>query len=137
MENNLMKIIYLSNIPEGEYELVKLQQDRNGLQLVFESYVNNVEIIYQEELLALRSCDEGDRWKFVDSILMDKGRYYFKNKLAFIIEEDSEFKQWFIQESYQTRRENEFQHYMFVTRNDIIDVLALHEPVIKISDLDS
>lgn len=132
-----MKIIYLSNIPEGEYELVKLQQDRNGLQLVFESYVNNVEIIYQEELLALRSCDEGDRWKFVDSILMDKGRYYFKNKLAFIIEEDSEFKQWFIQESYQTRRENEFQHYMFVTRNDIIDVLALHEPVIKISDLDS
>lgn len=119
-----------SVIPVGNYELIKLQQDWNGMGLVFEDDNIRVEISYKEELLAFRSCDEGDRWRTVDEILREKGYDFLKNKLLFKVE-SSEFKEWYVKEGYHVRNMNEFEHHAFVTGNDIVDVLALTTPKIK------
>ncbi len=123
-----------TNIPKGKYELISLEQNWNAVKLIFDDEKTKVEVTYKEEILAFRSCDESDRWKTIDTVLAEKGRYFFRNKLLFKVE-NSEFKQWYIQENFNTRNEAEFEHHVFVAMNDIIDVLALHEPVIKITPI--
>lgn len=103
-------------------------------KLVFDDEKIRIEVFYKEELLAFRSCDEGNRWKTVDSVLGMKGKEFFKNKLFFKVE-NSNSKKWYSQETFNTSKENEFEHYAFVTMNDIIDVLALHEPTIRVTKI--
>ncbi len=121
-----------TNIPKGKYELISLEQNWNEVKLIFDDEKTKIEVIYKEEILAFRSCDESDRWKTIDTILAEKGGDFFKNKLLFKVE-NSEFKQWYIQENFNIRNETEFEHHVFVAMNDIIDVLALHEPIIQIT----
>ena len=112
-----------TNIPKGKYELISLEQNWNEVKLIFDDEKTKIEVIYKEEILAFRSCDESDRWKTIDTILAEKGGDFFKNKLLFKVE-NSEFKQWYIQENFNIRNETEFEHHVFVAMNDIIDVLA-------------
>lgn len=112
------------------YELIALQQDRNGLKLIYEDDNEIIEVVFKEELLSFRSCDEGNRWKTIDNVLDKNGVDYFVNELFFIVE-NSEFKNWFIEENYSNYSKDEFLHYAFVTPNDVVDVLALHAPEVK------
>ena len=121
-------------LPEGKFELISLEQNWSGVKLVFDNEKNKIEICYKEEFLAFRSCDESDRWKTIDSVLEEKGGHFFKNKLFFKVE-NSNFKKWFIQEKFNVINENEFEHHAFVAMNDIIDVLALHEPIIQVTKI--
>lgn len=82
-------------------------------KLVFDDEKIRIEVFYKEELLAFRSCDEGNRWKTVDSVLGMKGKEFFKNKLFFKVE-NSNSKKWYSQETFNTSKENEFEHYATV-----------------------
>ena len=120
------------SIPTGQYELIKVQYDCEGLKLLFDDEKILIEVTYGNEVLAFRCCDEGDRWKTVDSVLSKYGADFFKGKLFFKVE-NSEFKEWFEKEKFGILTKHEFIHYAFVTQNDIVDVLALNDPVIKIT----
>lgn len=122
------------SIPLGEYELIKVLQDYDGLKLLFDDEKILIEVIFKNELLAFRSCDEGDRWKTVDSVLSEYGSDFFKGKLFFKVE-NSEFKEWFEKETFGINNKSEFTHYAFVTPNDIVDVLAFGDPVINVEVL--
>lgn len=121
-------------IPNGNYELMEICQNWDGLRLVFCNNKRRIVVVYKEEILAFRSCDEGDRWKTVDEVLAMNGKEFFKDNLFFRVN-NSEFKKWFCQENFGVREESEFDHHAFVTANDIVDVLALHVPEIKIESL--
>lgn len=135
MENNKVKekwSIWMPDIiPVGDYELTELCQNRNGLKLIFDNELIRVKVTYEAEILAFRSCDEGDRWRTIDSVLGINGGDFFKGRLLFKVD-NSEFKNWFIQENFAMREECEFEHHAFITANDVIDVLALHEPQINV-----
>lgn len=122
-------------IPKGSYELTKLLQDWNGVRITFQDTKIQVNIIYKDEILAIRSIDAEDRWKTVDEVLGKHGGDFFRQNLMFLVD-NSEFKQWYIKENYDTRVENEIEHHVFATANDFIDVLALHSPVIQITKID-
>ena len=121
-------------IPEGKYELIRLEQNWDGLQLVFDDERYKVEVTYKEKFLAFRSCDEGDRWKTVSTVLADNDGKFFKNKLLFKVE-NSEYKKWFQSENYAKWDESDYEHHAFVTANDIIDVLAFGEPTVKVEKI--
>lgn len=121
-------------IAYGNYELKEICQNRDGLRLVFLDEKKRIDVIYREEILAFRSCDESDRWKTIDEVLAMNGRDFFRNNLFFIVKY-SEFKRWFCQECMGVREEKEFEHHAFVTANDVIDVLALHMPEIRVSNI--
>ena len=122
------------NIPDGQYELIELCQTFDGVKLVFDNEILLITVHYKDELLSFRYCDEGDRWNTVDKVLASKGKYFFKNKLTFIVE-NSDFKNWYALETFNKWLPSEFEHHSFVTANDIIDVLALHSPTISIEEL--
>ena len=75
-----------------------------------------------------------DRWKTVDRVLSEKGGDFFKGKLFFKVE-NSEFIKWFEEEKFGITDTCGLTHYAFITRNDIIDVLAVCEPEIKVKQL--
>lgn len=134
MKEKWNKWIPENNIPDGEYELISLQQNWDNVKLVFDDEKYNVEVIYNEEILAFRSCDEGDRWNTIDKVLGDYGKEFLKGWLFYKVE-NSDFKKWFVNETLGVRKESEFEHHVFVTANDVVDVLALKEPMVKICKL--
>lgn len=123
------------NSPElvaDDYELKNLVQDWEGLTLVFLGQKTEVTIVYREQLLSFSSCDESDRWKTIDTVLADHGKTFFRGWLAYKVSE-SNYANWFAQETFDSTTVNEILHLAFVTANDIIDVLSLREPCITIS----
>ena len=123
-----------NNLTTDEYELKYLIQDKNGLRLVFLGLETEVTIVYNEQVLSFRSCDEGDRWKTVSNVLADHDKYFFRNWLAFKVTESS-YARWFASETFDSTRVDEILHLAFVTANDIIDVLSLGAPNITISNI--
>lgn len=123
------------NSPESvadDYELKSLVQDWEGLTLVFLGRKTEVTLVYREQLLSFRSCDEGDRWKTVDTALADHGKHFFRGWLAYKVSE-SDYASWFFRETFGSTTTDEILHLAFVTANDIIDVLSLREPTVTIS----
>lgn len=120
-------------LPEDVYELMDLQMDGGGLKLIFESKVLRVKVFYEEGLLIFRCSDEGMRWKTIDNVLAERGRTFFKGKLFFKVE-NSDFKEWFMQETFFTRDGEKIEHHAFVTIDDMVDVLAVHDPIIEVSE---
>ena len=66
-----------------DYELKSLVQDQEGLTLIFLGRKTEVTIVYHEQLLSFRSCDESDRWRTVDNVLADHGKHFFRNWLTY------------------------------------------------------
>lgn len=124
------------HIHKSQYELISLQQDWNGVKIIFDDEKIQIEVTYGEELLAFRSCDEGDRWKTIDNVLYENGKNFFRGQLFFKVE-NSEFKNWYMQENFDIIKEMEFEHHVFITANNIIDVLSLKEPKIKVLNIDN
>ena len=123
-----------ATIPEGQYELIRLEQSWDGVKLTFDDEKYRVVVTYHDNLLSFRSCDEGDRWRTVAEVLSRNDGKFFKNKLLFKVE-NSNYKKWFQSESYDKWDESEYEHHAFVTVNDIIDVLAFSEPVVKVEKI--
>lgn len=115
-----------------DYELKRLVQDWEGLTLVFLGRKTELTIVYHEQLLSFRSCDESDRWKTVDTVLADHGKNFFRNWPAYKVSA-SRYASWFAQETFDTTKVDEMLHLAFVTANDIIDVLSLREPTVTLS----
>lgn len=115
-----------------DYELKSLVQDQEGLTLIFLGRKTEVTIVYHEQLLSFRSCDESDRWRTVDNVLVDHGKHFFRNWLTYRVCESS-YASWFAHETFDSTSVDEILHLAFVTPNDIIDVLSLREPSITIS----
>ena len=126
--------IWNTNIPDGQYELIRLQQDWDGLYMLFDDEKKSIEVRFKEGFLALRSCDESDRWKTIGDVLSENGGKFFVDKLIFEVE-NSEFKEWFIRENMTDKYGENIKHYAFVTVNDVIDILALGIPFLTIKDL--
>ena len=116
-----------------DYELKSLVQDWEGLTLVFLGRKTEVTIVYHEQLLSFRSCDEGDRvenpstqyWRITAGTFSGAGWLY---KVS-----ESDYASWFSRETFGSTAVDKILHLAFVTANDIIDVLSLREPSVTIS----
>lgn len=115
-----------------DYELKNLVQDSEGLKLAFLGRKTEITIVYNEQILSFRSCDESDRWRTVDNVLADHDKNFFRNWLVYRVNESS-YARWFANETFNITTVDEILHLSFVTPNDIIDVLSLREPSITIS----
>lgn len=125
---------YPVNIPSEWYELELILEDWDGLKLAFESENLRVEVLY-EYFLAIRHCDESYRWNTISAALANYGGDFFKGHLFFKVE-DSEFMSWFSKESFGwiDGGRRKYQHHVYTTPNDIVDVLAWDDPVIEVKE---
>ncbi len=120
-----------NDIPIGNYELESLVQKNGSLLLTFLSDQYKVSINYGYQYIMYRGSDEGDRLRSINHYLEEKKEGYFKGKLMFMVT-NSDFIEWVKNETYGMYENNEMHHYMFVTSEDIIEVVARGFPTITV-----
>lgn len=121
------------SVPSGRYELLRVCEDKNGLELLFCDERKHIRVTYPSQYLAYRCCDEADRWKGLSEVLLENGEDYFRKNLISVVG-PSELKKWFMRETSFGYREEQIQHHAFVTQNDVVDVLALGLPLVAVED---
>jgi len=97
-----------------------LVDDYSGLSLYF-SFNDATEKfkIFFDSYISFRNSDESERFNSLAK--MDKNVYFFE---AY----HSEYIEWITNESQGIRSSENLKHFIFITDNDIIEVLSLHKP---------
>lgn len=128
--------IKMSNdvIPRGRYEVTQVLKNFDGVLIELDNEINKLSIFFENTVLALRVCDEGDRLRTIDEVLSNKEDSFFID-WPFYIVKNSRFSQWMENESFGIRKQATFKHYSIVTPNDVIDILSVSEPQIKLSEI--
>lgn len=94
---------------------LRLKGDEEArLELVFDAYV------------AYRKLDEGDAMLTLRRVSDTSalGRTFYEVA-------ESEFVAWYVAQGYGVRKGADIRHFTILTQNDVIDVLALSQPVIS------
>ena len=110
----------------------KLVNDKNGTLLVFKSQDDNdtIQVIFQNSILSLRSTDEGRRLKTIN-FLEEKYETDFYAKWTFFKVANSTYVEWFNQETYDIYTSYNIEHYVFMTSDDVVEILSTYEPHVK------
>ena len=133
MHEEFVKMEYAS-IPNGRYEISEIVQNIKGVLIDLDDEINRVSIFFENTVLALRVCDEGDRLRTIQGVLANKGDSFFVGWPIYIVK-NSEFSKWFENETFEIRKQESFKHFAIVTPNDVVDILSNHEPKIQVSKL--
>ncbi len=105
-----------------------LVDDYLGLAMYFTSEEgDNIKVSF-ETYISYRNCDESERFLFI-------GENFFHNNNHFYKSETTDYIDWIIKESQDIRKDDKIVHYIFITPNDIVEVLSLEEPKIEKFDI--
>lgn len=118
----------LEGIPSKMY-IEKLVDDKNGTLLVFKSEDENdtIQVLFEDSILSLRSTDEGRRLKTI-TFLEEKYGTDFYAKWTFFKVTNSTYVEWFNQETYDMYTSYNIGHYVFLTPDDVVEILSTNEP---------
>jgi hypothetical protein len=110
-----------------------LFQDRSGLKIQFESEDNRkVIVIFEHSVLSYRVTDEGDLLQTISFWSSEYGNDFFSWPLY--KSSNSSFINWFNEESCGKFEEEHIEHYVFITPNEIIEVLSAIPPQLIINN---
>ncbi|ALS00164.1 hypothetical protein ATZ33_01860 [Enterococcus silesiacus] len=129
--NEEWKSLNIADVPKGEYELEKVTYDTNGT--IIELGNDDIKLIidFHYAVILTRYSDESQRWKTTDRLLYKYGKDFFKNSPLFIIE-NSDFADWLEKESFGVNSKKDVTHYCIYTPDDVVDILSLKDPEIRI-----
>lgn len=109
-----------------------LLHDGNGLEIHFESENGRkVDVIFKHTALSYRVTDEGDLLQTIDFWASEYGNDFFTWPLY--KSNNSSFIRWFNEESCEKFEDKSVEHYVFITPNEIIDVISAIPPKIIIN----
>lgn len=115
-------------IPPGS-NLTLLQDDSDGLALVLAAADETSYRIWFPRRLAYLVTDEGDRLRSME---------YLDGRAATPVGriENSRWKEWFVEETLEIRKNEHLVHWCIVTPNDIVEVIAQEPPEVRVSSPD-
>lgn len=117
-------------IPAKLY-LQALIDDKDGLRLVFtDTHENTYTFLFDELVLSYRHTDEGTLIRTLEHLYKHYDTDFFSNWTLFQVT-DSSYLKWLAEEStniYETVYN--IQHYVFLTSNDVIEVLSTEPPTL-------
>lgn len=117
-------------VPKESFELEAINYDNKGLLIRLESNQTVVTIHFSGVIEGFRTTDEGNRWKTISEILSNHNKGIFAGRIIFKVSE-SDFSKWIESESFTFIKKDDVTHYLIVTNNDLTDVLAYEDPIIK------
>lgn len=120
------------NIPEGQFIVNNFTQDLEGTKIVLDDEKNTVEVFFDGIPVLVRSAVANIRmrtWSEVQLKYHDK--LMFRNTFFFEVK-NSKLVQWSNEEGCGFYEENQLRHYCIVTSEEVIDVLATFEPVVRV-----
>ncbi len=120
------------NLPQ-KLVLESLTDNMEGISLKFsdENDENTeIEITFTEHALSYRNRDEGEflrKFKYLGDEYGDE----FYTKWSLFEVDSSHYVQWFNEESLGIHQDENIRHFVFITMNDVVEVLSTYEPEIK------
>ena len=120
------------NIPEGQFIVNNFTQDLEGTKIVLDDEKNTVEVFFDGIPVLVRSAVANIRmrtWSEVQLKYHDKSM--FRNTFFFEVK-NSKLVQWSNEEGCGFYEENQLRHYCIVTSEEVIDVLATFDPIVRV-----
>lgn len=121
----------VKNFPEEIY-LESLTDNKNGVTLQFETPDDRTILInFDSGVLSYRNTDEGDLYQTICDLDKKYGSdFYSKWSLSKI--RHSSYLKWFKSEGCGKWDDNdEIEHYVFITPNDVVEILSSYSPSIN------
>ena len=115
--------------------LDSLTDDIEGLILKFsheEDKGLKISIVFDDYVLSYRNRDEGEFLKKFKYIGDTYGDSFYSDWSLFEVE-NSEYIQWFNEESFNIQANKNIKHFVFITVNDVVEILSVYEPKIEIN----
>lgn len=136
MVENWIRWFPLDNIPE-KMHIESLVDDVNGTLLLFKNDDDSIAIRvnFEESILSMRSTDEGRRLRTLHYLTENYGTDFY-TKWTFFKVKNSDYVRWFNEETYNMYESYDIEHYVFLSPDDIVEVLSTYEPdvVMKITN---
>lgn len=129
--NEWEKWIPLESMPARLYK-ESLLDDGDSLRIILrgETEGQKYSFLFDGLVLSYRNSDEGSQMRMLEHLHQHYSHLEYGNWTLFKMK-NSSYLEWFAQESLE-RYEGivEVEHYVFLTSNDVIEVLSADSPVI-------
>lgn len=122
------------NIPK-KMLLDSLTDDMDGLILKCSSLEDKnlkISVVFEDYVLSYRNRDEGEFLKKLQYLSDVYGDGFYSNWSLFEVK-NSEYVQWFNEESFNIIANEDIKHYVFMTLHDVVEMLSVYEPRIEIN----
>lgn len=120
----------------GNYQTIKIMDEPSGFKILISKIDKPeiVEIIFNKSVWAYRRTSESFRQAIFKDLSLTYGDDFYINWSFFKIER-STYLWWLRAESCYISDDLNLEHYVFMTLDDVIDVVANYEPHINIIKL--
>ncbi|HHY71641.1 MAG TPA: hypothetical protein GX497_00130 [Bacillus bacterium] len=107
--------------------------NKEGIILEFSDEKDKSKIVvkFEEGVLSYRNTDEGSLLKKLNYLDQQYGTDFYSEWTLFKVK-NSEYIKWFLEESSGIYEPNQLEHYVFLTPNDVIEILTTYTPSIVI-----
>ncbi|WP_070121269.1 hypothetical protein [Bacillus marinisedimentorum] len=107
--------------------------NKEGIILEFSDENDKKKILvkFDEGVLSYRNTDEGSLLKKLNYLDQQYGTDFYSEWTLFKVK-NSEYIKWFLEESSGIYEPNQLEHYVFLTPNDVIEILTTYTPSIVI-----
>lgn len=122
-------------IPDGKFIVTNFVQNSDETKILLDDERIMVEVLFDGIPLLVRNAVENIRmrtWSKVQLKYCDKS--IFRNTFFFEVK-NSKLIKWVMEESCGFYDESQLKHYCIVTTEEMIDVIATFEPVVKVNNL--
>lgn len=118
----------VSGIPEELYN-ESLTDNEDGLIMEFsdKNFEKKVIVRFKDGVLSYRNTDEGSLLKTWSKLDQQYNGSFYSNWTLFKVK-NSGYLKWFLEESMGIYEHEKVEHYVFVTPDDVIEVLSAYPP---------
>ncbi|MBB4823292.1 hypothetical protein HNO89_000512 [Sporosarcina luteola] len=108
-----------------------LIDNKEGITLEFsdEDHKKKIFVTFEHGVLSYRNTDEGSLLKRLDYLDQQYGTNFYSECTLFKVE-DSDYMDWFLDESLGIYERSQLEHYVFLTLNDVIEILTTYPPCV-------
>lgn len=110
----------------NNFQTESIHDDYEGFRIIIRSF-SPTDIVFKISVDApvlYRNIDEGDRLKSLNEQEM-------LSRYSFLKVENSSLIKWLINETLEIKKEEDLNHYVIASKNDVIDIICYEEPKIE------
>lgn len=112
-------------------DFISFSYDENGILIRLRDLSTNSSVdLRYESVFSFRNTDEGRRLKLLNTLSKNYGDSFYKEWSIFKVE-FSEYTKWLNEETYGMYENYEIEHHVYITSNDILEIVTAHEPILS------
>jgi hypothetical protein len=117
----------------NKYSIELISENKEGLIIVLSSHSDSkklVKIIFKDSVDSYRSTDESLRLSSVHDFFK-YSKHTLNGAWTFFKVNNSTYAQWLSEQSYGLSEPTLFTHFLLLTSDEVIDLIATYEPTVQ------